>query len=473
MFNYICSALMSFRGIFSRKSTWVIFCMLIMGFIGSTEMIGVTSFCRFWGGSAALYNSFLHFFRASSWSMPALLAQWGTFVLSQNVAIHVQGRLLMFGDHTYVPKDGRRMPGVISMHQHSETQTKPSYFRAHCWGAIALGVGSMSAPYCLPLALAIHLGMLCITRQKQRKKIGKDFKSMGARIVQMSIDFALRHDVPCILVLDAFFPTGAVFKLAASVWSVDMKQPLVTLLVRAKKNCVAYLEPEPSSKKGAGRPRKYGEKVKIMELFDHTWLFSKVTCRVYGRTEEILIASFNLLWKPFGDKLLFVLAVTSRGPLVLMSSDLNLDPISAIELYCLRYRIEIMFDMLKNLMGVFNYRFWSKKMPANSRTPKKNKSLKVPADQDISSVKTCWEACERFVMTGAIALGLMILIGLKFTDKVWEQFDGYLRTRSRHLPSERTVKYVMGPLILRNFLISAPIGIMREIRDRFFNKKIY
>jgi hypothetical protein len=71
--------------------------------------------------------------------VPALPAQWGAFVLSQNAAIHVQGRLVMFGDHTYVPKDGRRMPGAVSMHQHSETQSKPSYFRVHCRGAIALG----------------------------------------------------------------------------------------------------------------------------------------------------------------------------------------------------------------------------------------------------------------------------------------------------------------------------------------------
>jgi hypothetical protein len=405
--------------------------------------------------------------------MPALLNQWETFVLSQNVAIYVQGRLVMFGDHTYVPKDGRRMPGVLSMHQHSETQSKPSYFRAHCWGAIALGVGTMAAPYCLPLALAIHLGMLCINKKNQRKKNKKDSKNMGTHIVQMAIDFALRHNVPSLLVLDAFFPTGAVFKLASSVWSLDMKQPFVTLIIRAKKNCVAYFEPEPAAKKGPGRPRKYGEKVTIMELFDQSHLFSKAVCRVYGRKEEILFTSLDLLWKPFGDKILFVLAVTSRGPLVLMCSDLNQNPISAIELYCVRYRIEIMFDILKNLMGVFNYRFWSKKMPINSRTPKKNKALKLPADKDISIVKSCWEACERFAMTGAVAHGLIILIALKFTDKVWDQFDVYLRTRSRHLPSERTVKYVIGPIILKNFLISAPIGIMREIWDRFFSKKNY
>ncbi|MCP4108950.1 MAG: transposase [Desulfobacteraceae bacterium] len=470
MFDYICEALKSFRGIFSRNTSWVLFCMVILGFIGANEMIGVTSFCRFWGVGNSLYMAFLNFFRASSWSLPAILAQWGAFVMTQEVAVLIQGRMVMIGDHTYVPKDGRRMPGVVSLHQNSETQSKPSYFRGHCWGAIALVAGSTAAPYCLPLALAIHLGMLHIG-QVQESRTGKRTENMGTRVVQMAIDFALRHDAPSVLVLDAFFPTGALFRLAASVWCVSIQRPLVTLVIRAKKNCVAYFDPEPYT--GRGRPRKYGEKVSLMELFDHSDFFSKATCHIYGRTEEILIASHELLWKPLGDKLLFVLAVTSRGPLVLMCSDLSQNPVAAVELYCLRPRIEVMFDMLKNLIGAFSYRFWSRVMPRHSRKPKKNKLLKPVPSRNLNTVRCCWEACERFVMLGSISLGLLILTALKHTDTVWEQFDGYLRTRSRSLPSERTVKYVIGPVILKNFLISAPIGIMREIRNRCFGRKTF
>ncbi len=77
--------------------------------------------------------------------------------------------------------------------------------------------------------------------------------------------------------------------------------------------------------------------------------------------------AINLLWKPTGDMIRFVLAVTSRGPIVLMCSDLNQDPLSAIRLYCMRVRVEIMFDMLKNVLGAFSYRFWSKGMPKHSR----------------------------------------------------------------------------------------------------------
>ncbi len=270
-----------------------------------------------------------------------------------------------------------------------------------------------------------------------------------------------------------FFPGAAVFRLAESVWSVRHKCPLLTLVIRAKKNVVGYFEAEEPLVRKQGRPRKYGEKVKISELFDHPHLFSKVKCNTYGKIiEEISIASFDLLWKPTGNLIRFVLAITNRGPIILMCSDLNQDPVAALELYCTRIRIEIMFDMLKNLMGVFRYRFWTKGLPRHSRKPKKNKYLKKVALDQMSKVKRCFAAYERFVMTGAIALGLLQFISLKFEKSVWKEFQGFLRTKSRSLPSERTVKSVVGNLLIKDLFSFAPGLIMRKIQTYRFKKKV-
>jgi hypothetical protein len=204
-----------------------------------------------------------------------------------------------------------------------------------------------------------------------------------------------------------------------------------------------------------------------MELFDDPQGFWEVTCNIYGKTETILLSYLDLLWKPTGGLIRFVLARTSRGPIILMCSDLTQDPVAAIELYCLRLRIEVMFDVLKNLIGSFYYHFWSKKMPRHSRKPKKNKDLKPVPDCNLHTVQLCWKACERFVMLGAISLGILQLIALKFSAPIWENFDVYLRTRSREIPSERTVKYVIGAILIRNIFISAPIGIIRLIRGQY------
>jgi len=110
-----------------------------------------------------------------------------------------------------------------------------------------------------------------------------------------------------------------------------------------------------------------------------------------------------------------------------------------------------MFDMLKNLMGAFCYRFWSKRMPRYSRKPKKNKDLQKPSPKNIAKVRLCWNAYERFTMLAAISLGILQLIALKFPEAIWNRFDVFLRTRSRELPSERTVKHVMARRLIGNF----------------------
>lgn len=468
MIKYIFESLKFFKNIFSHHSTWLMFCMVILGFIGTSEMIGVTSFCRFWGFGEKAYDALLYFFRYSVWSPDGLIFHWGVFVLSQNETVMADGRAVLIGDHTYVPKDGRKMAGVVTLRRNSETQSKPSYFRGHNWGALALLTGTPKAPFCTPLHLAIHQGLL---------HIGKDNKSegkghvLGTRILRMAIDFAVRHDLPSILVLDAFFPSGAVFKLANSVYSLESEQPVLTLIIKAKSNFVGYFGPESPVGNKIGRPRKYGSEVKIMEIFDHTHLFSVRQCRIYNKYEDVSIAVHNLLWRPAGFLIRFVFAVTSHGPIVLMCNDPDQDPVLALELYCARTRIETMFDMLKNVIGSFNYRFWSKLMPRHSRKPLKNKHLKQPTHLNIPKIQRCWEAYEKFAMLGAISLGILQMIALKYKNSVWEQSDAYLRTRSRDIPSERTVRYVMTRLLITNIFILAPNAIIQEIRERFSGKK--
>lgn len=256
------------------------------------------------------------------------------------------------------------------------------------------------------------------------------------------------------------------------MWSVRHKCPLLTLVIRGKKNVVAYFQAQKPEANMPGRPRKYGEKVKVLELFDHKYLFSKVECSIYGKTETISIASIDLLWKPTANLIRFVLAVTSRGPIILMCSDMCQNPVAAVELYCARVRVETMFDMLKNLMGVFQYRFWTKWLPRHSRKPCKNKYLKAPRHDNMDKVRRCFAAYERFVMCGAIALGLSQLISIKYGNLVWKEFQGFLRTKSRSLPSERTVKSVIGNLLVKDLCSFAPGLIIRKIQEYIFRKKM-
>jgi hypothetical protein len=98
------------------------------------------------------------FFRSKAYCYETLLATWQRFVIGQGKAVELAGRKVVLGDHTLAVKDGRKMPGVVSLHEASETQSKPDYFRGQCWGAIGLLVGSFSACFCCPLQLQIQQG---------------------------------------------------------------------------------------------------------------------------------------------------------------------------------------------------------------------------------------------------------------------------------------------------------------------------
>ena len=466
MLEYITQAILNFRANFSRERTWLLFGAVVLGFIATPEMIGVTSICRFWMCNESGYNSLLHFFRSKAYEYGALVMTWQCFALNQNVTVEINGRCIILGDHTEVVKDGGRMPGVVSLHEHSETQSKPSYFRGQFWGAICLVIGSMTEPFGLPLELQIQQGFKHLGEDDNKERL-----SIAELVVQMALLFVVANDRPAFLVLDAFFSTGSVFLLARSVYSVALKQPYLEIITRAKKNYVAYF---PAPTKPTNRPGPqafYGDKVYLMSIFDYLHLFETVECMVYGKMESIKLFSIPLLWKPIGDYILFVFAITSRGPIILMSSDLTISPIIVIELYCVRSRIEVMFDVLKNLIGAFMFRFWSKYLPLHSRTPTPNKNLKAPLPEHESNVASCWQAYEIFVLCAAIATGLLQLIALKFGSEVWNQHVLYLRTKSRSLPSEKTVRQVLVSLILEELFNLPSNSVIAKIRQYLVHSK--
>jgi hypothetical protein len=224
---------------------------------------------------------------------------------------------------------------------------------------------------------------------------------------------------------------------------------------------VAYEPAPPRTTPARGRPPLYGKALKLTAVFEtYKEQFRTASCSVYGHVETVSYLALNLLWKPLKAPLRFVFVLTSRGPIVLMCSDLESDPLMAITLYCARVRVETLFAMLKSVLGTFAYRFWSKRLPRHARKPTKNATLQAPHAEHLETVRRTWEACERFVMLSCIAAGLLQLVALKFPEQMWDGFRLFLRTRSRALPSERTVKAVLTRELLRHFCDIASLATL-------------
>ena len=59
---------------------------------------------------------------------------------------------------------------------------------------------------------------------------------------------------------------------------------------------------------------------------------------------------------------------------------------------------------------------------------------------------------------------ILIKETLRFGAEVWQHHQLYLRTRSRWLPSEKTVRHVLAALVLKQLLDLPPNSLMAQIR---------
>ena len=62
MLSYLYHALASFRSVFSRQRSWLLFGAVVLSFLAAPAMIGVTSMGRFWLVDERGYHRLLHFF---------------------------------------------------------------------------------------------------------------------------------------------------------------------------------------------------------------------------------------------------------------------------------------------------------------------------------------------------------------------------------------------------------------------------
>ena len=103
-------------------------------------------------------------------------------------------------------------------------------------------------------------------------------------------------------------------------------------------------------------------------------------------------------------------------------------------------------------------------MPRHPRRPRANRHLQSPPENQLHRVDACWNAYERFVLCALIAHGLLQLIALQFPSTIWQQHTLYLRTRSRDLPSERTVRQVLATHIVQQFVLLPQNSILRKLQ---------
>jgi hypothetical protein len=137
------------------------------------------------------------------------------------------------------------------------------------------------------------------------------------------------------------------------------------MVVRVRNNAVGYLPVLPSDKPRRGRPKKYGDRVVIFDLFkDRSDKWTTIPSPI--RDEKgitIRYRDIDLMWKQLKNKVRFLLCDHPvRGQCLLMTNDWELKPEEAIRLYHARFGVEMSFKALVHTIGGFDYHFWMKGM---------------------------------------------------------------------------------------------------------------
>ena len=439
MLNFIENILCSFESCFSRKAAFRWFVAITIGLMLRSDKLGVTSIIRDLALNPGCYDSMLHFFRASSWSLPDIRRCWFSAV-KQYAPLYKEGNLhVLVGDGVKQSKEGRRMPGVKKLFQESENSAKPEYIHGHMFGGLGILAGSIGNWAFIPLSIRLHDGL-----QAAREWKGASV-SAASHVVQMVEDAyqAALTFGNSLLLLDRYFLTvPALERLKSLNDSGNVHMDIVT---KAKKSCTAYHKPGPR-KPGRGRPPKKGAAVHLKELFiSHAGQFEETEIELYGKREKIRYFCIDLLWgQKLYQELRFVLVEMDGKQSILASTSLVLHPLSIIRLYSYRFQIEYTFKELKQQIGAFCYHFWSKYMPKISYYQKKGKPTPmelVAGEKPRKKVLEAVCAIEMHMALSCIAIGILQSLSICFIGKVHSSQIRYQRTPSRGRVSEATLMH--------------------------------
>ncbi len=466
--NEISFILLSFRNCFSRGASFNWFVIVVMGFIVRLDHHGVTSIIRWLSLDVSCYNALLAFFRTSSWTMSGVQKKWLEIVLSRCPLPTIAGRLIMIGDGIKISKEAKKMPGVKRLHQESDNSGKSPYIYGHHFGVIGLLAGWLSKKaFCVPLCAELHEGAKDLRKLQNKPEPvvkGREKLSVTTLMARLAVETAINLGVHAVLVLDAYFAVGPVFLVLKDAVDAEGRR-LLHLVTRAKNNVVSYEDPPPKGGR-RGPPRKYGDKLKLSTLFtERHEQFRETSIEIYNKRKTVLLLSLDLIWKPVGEKLRFVLVMDGAERFVLMCSDVNLPPEDIVVAYGYRFKIEVTFKVLKHLMGAFSYHFRTRAWP---KIGKDNKS-------DISNclesyprmlIEETMNAIEGFVNFGCIAVGILQTLSMTFHETIWDQYSGWLRTVTSTTPSEETVKLVIQEEFYYNSRSFKNTAIYRIIRSK-------
>ncbi len=415
---------LALRPAFNRHRAFLWFAAVLAAFCVRGDLNGVTSFVRALGLRRQFYDRLVDFFHSPAVAMPKLTSLWTSLVLRvlQRQLFLVNGRPVLLADGLKAPKTGHKMPAVKKLHQESQNNSKPEFIFGHSCQAIAVVVKAAESYFALPLACRIHEGLRFNNR---------DRRTLMDKLLLLLKELCL--SLPCYLVADAYYATGKIIR--------PLLQTGHQLITAVKSNAVAYEPVTAPATRGRGRPRRYGRKHRLKDLWDDPAAFTAADSPIYGEKGVTLrYRTVDLLWRPVGCLVRFVAVIhPHRGCRIFLSTDLTLSALDILRLYGVRFKIEVAFKQAVHTLGTYSYHFWMAAMTPLTRRSG-NQHLHRKSDTYRAQVRRKMRAYTCHIQTGVIAQGLLQILSVLHAQMVWRRFGSWIRTiRPGIPPSEQVV----------------------------------
>lgn len=411
------------------------------------DLLGITSIVRAFGLQESCYDRILDFFHGSGLKLEKLTTIWTHTVLKifPNV-LRVNDRIILVGDGIKIPKEGKKMPAVKGIHQESESNSKSSFIMGHSFQAVGILAGGLltNTVFAVPLISRIHEGIVFSNRDK---------RTLLDKMAAMTQSLEIKEKF--YFIADAYYATGKIVK--------KLLEKGNHLISRVKSNAVAYY-PVTEKSTGRGRPKKYGEKIKLRKLLDNPGIMETAPSPIYGETNtKLRFRSVDLIWRPVGCIVRFVAVIhPARGKCILMSTHLNLPALEIIRLYGLRFKIELSFKQAIRTLGAYAYHFWMKKMKPIKRFSG-DQYLHKNTEAYRQAVRRKIDAYHRFVQTGLIAQGLLQYLSVSFPQLVFSSFGSWFRTiRIGVAPSEQVTAIALRNTLPEFLSDTSPKSILKK-----------
>jgi hypothetical protein len=344
-----CFTQPSFSSFFALTCAWI----LCSGRRSLTRVIQSAQLGRF-----KHYCAFHRFFSQARWNLDAL----GHCVF-QLLLPFCPEVLTAAVDDTLARKSGRHIWGAGMHHDPlRSTGKRPVFSFGHSWVVLSLQVSFPFAPqktWALPVLVRLY-------RKRKSSKLapgrnGKPEKKQTGQATETQYRTRPQLALEMIQVVARWLGPRKLRVLGDSEYaggSISRHLPANAVLISRMTMKAALFELPPAPGTGRGRRRKKGQRLPSPEQMaqDPARSWIKTTVQIYGRKVKVWYQSIDALWySSAGPQLLRIVVVRDPGGHrrddCFFSTDLTLKPPQILEIFALRWSLEVCFRDVKQFLG--------------------------------------------------------------------------------------------------------------------------